>query len=208
MKAIESIIEKIIFFSRWVQMPIYLGLIVASVLYTVRFVIELIHLVAHSGGMTETALMVSVLTLVDISMVVNLLIVVTIGGYTTFVSRLDFGQSEDKPQWLEHIDSNTLKVKLSGSLVGVSGIHLLQSFMNIKSVPMEQVLLQVLIHFAFLLSAVMMAWTGKLLHDSAAKHHHPESLPTNNIHYAQNGQHNGQNGQHDHNESDVHKVIK
>jgi uncharacterized protein (TIGR00645 family) len=211
MKTIEHIVEKIIFFSRWIQMPIYLGLIVASVLYTVRFTTELIHLVSHYGGLTETTLMVSVLTVVDISMVVNLLIVVTIGVYTNFVSRLFFGQSEDKPQWLEHIDSNTLKVKLAGSLVGVSGIHLLQSFMNIKSVPMEHVLLQVLIHFAFLLSAVMMAWTGKLLHESAT-FKHQEDEARKNINYSQNGQHsqqNGQqNGQHDNSESDIHHVIK
>lgn len=214
MKTLENIIEKIIFFSRWIQVPVYLGLIVASIIYCVRFVIELGHLVMHSGGLTETALMVGVLTLVDISMVVNLLVVVTIGGYTTFVSKLDFGKSEDKPQWLEHIDSNTLKVKLSGSLVGVSGIHLLQSFMNISSVPMEHVMLQVLIHFAFLLSAVMMAWTGKLLHESVGhkrhesnddekhqqKHRHDEME-----HQYQNA---SKNGQHDNSQQDIHDLIK
>lgn len=176
MKTVEKVIETLIFVSRWIQAPIYLGLIVASAIYCLRFMQELFHLVMHAQGMTETVLMISVLTLVDISMVINLLIIVTIGGYTTFVSRLDFGESEDKPQWLSHIDSNTLKVKLSGSLVGVSGIHLLQSFMNIHNIPVEQVLLQVLIHFAFLLSAILMAWTGKLMHSSHAPNTYGEDV--------------------------------
>ena len=169
---VEKTIERIIFLSRWIQTPVYLGLIIASVIYAIRFIMELIHLIPHSLEMDETVLMLGILTLIDISMVVNLLIIVTIGGYTTFVSRLDFGKSEDKPQWLEHIDSNTLKVKLSGSLVGVSGIHLLKSFMNISQLPKEQVLLQVLIHFVFLLSALLLAWTGKLTHSSSTKHSH------------------------------------
>lgn len=109
-------------------------------------------------------LMLGILTLVDITMVANLLIMVTIGGYSTFVSKLDIDKHEDKPEWLQKIDAGSLKVKLVGSLVGVSGIHLLQTFINIKMHETEHVMWQVIIHVVFLLSALMLAYTEKILH--------------------------------------------
>ena len=161
---LETIFEKLIFASRWLQAPLYAGLIVGGVLYAYKFIIELIHLCVNINEITETVLMLGVLTLVDITMVANLLVMVIIGGYTTFVSRLDIDKHEDKPEWLQKIDAGTLKIKLSGSLVGVSGIHLLQVFINIKNHDSEQIMWQVIIHVVFLLSSIMLAYSEKLLH--------------------------------------------
>ena len=160
---IESVFEKLIFASRWLQAPLYAGLIVGGILYAYKYIIELIHLCKTINELTETALMLGILTLVDITMVANLLIMVIIGGYSTFVSRLDIDKHEDKPEWLQKIDAGTLKVKLAGSLVGVSGIHLLITFINIKSYESEHVMWQVIIHVVFLISSVLLAYSEKLL---------------------------------------------
>jgi len=161
----ESFFEKIIFASRWIQAPLYFGLIIGGILYAYKFVIELLHLCTTINEISETALMLGILTLVDITMVGNLLTMVIIGGYSTFVSRLDIDAHEDKPEWLQKINAGTLKVKLAGSLIGVSGIHLLITFINIKSYESENVMWQVIIHMVFLLSSVLLAWSEKILHD-------------------------------------------
>lgn len=160
---IETAFEKIIFASRWMQAPLYAGLIVGGVLYAYKYIVELIHLCTTINELTETALMLGILTLVDITMVANLLIMVIIGGYSTFVSRIDIDKHEDKPEWLQKIDAGTLKVKLAGALVGISGIHLLITFINIKSYETEHVMWQVIIHVVFLLSSVMLAWSERIL---------------------------------------------
>jgi len=162
---VESAIEKVIFASRWLQAPLYVGLIVGGFLYAYKFIVELVHLCLTINEITESALMLGVLTLVDITMVANLIIMVIIGGYSTFVSRIDIDQHEDKPEWLQKVDAGTLKVKLAGSLVGVSGIHLLQTFINIKNNDSEHVMWQVIIHVVFLLSSVMLAYSEKILHE-------------------------------------------
>src|SRR6187431_2333214 len=163
-KRLESIFEKIIFGSRWLQAPMYIGLIVGCILYAYKFIVELIHLCLTIDEITESALMLGVLTLVDITMVANLLIMVIIGGYSTFVSRIDIEKHEDKPEWLQKVDAGTLKVKLAGSLVGVSGIHLLQTFINIQNHESQHVMWQVIIHIVFLCSSVMLAYSEKLMH--------------------------------------------
>jgi uncharacterized protein (TIGR00645 family) len=166
MKTFENFFERIIFASRWVQAPIYAGLIVGSVLYTYKFMVELIHLCMTIGEIKEELLMLGILTLVDISMVLNLLVMVIIGGYATFVSRMNLQDHEDRPDWLEKIDAGTLKVKLAGALVGISGIHLLKSFINITNKDFEQVKWQVVIHVVFLFSTLMLAYTEKVLYSS------------------------------------------
>lgn len=160
----EKILEEVIFSSRWLQAPLYVGLILGGMLYTYKYLIELIHLFTSINEISETVLMLGILTLVDITMVANLLIMVIIGGYSTFVSRLDIDRHEDKPEWLQKIDAGSLKVKLAGSLVGVSGIHLLQTFINIKNHESEHVMWQVIIHVVFLFSALMLAYTERILH--------------------------------------------
>lgn len=163
-KIIENSFEKIIFASRWLQAPLYAGLIVGAVLYAYKFIIELIHLCLTINEINETVLMLGVLTLVDITMVANLLIMVIIGGYSNFVSRIDIDKHEDKPDWLQKVDAGTLKIKLAGSLVGVSGIHLLQTFINIKNHDMEHVMWKVIIHVVFLFSSITLAYSEKILH--------------------------------------------
>ncbi len=169
MKKLESIFESIVFASRWIQAPIYGGLIVGAILYTYKFLIELIHLCMTVGSITEEVLMLGILTLVDISMVLNLLVMVIIGGYATFVSRMHLENHEDRPDWLEKIDAGTLKVKLAGALVGISGIHLLKSFINISNKDFDQVKWQIVIHVVFLFSTLMLAYTEKVLHSSSSK---------------------------------------
>lgn len=163
-KKLEQLIEGFIFSSRWIQAPIYAGLIVGAVLYTYKFLVELIHMVAEVNSMPEEVLMLGILTLVDISMVLNLLIMVIVGGYATFVSRIHLNDHEDRPDWLEKIDAGTLKVKLAGALVGISGIHLLKSFINIANKDFDQVKWQIVIHVVFLFSTLMLAYTERVLH--------------------------------------------
>lgn len=165
-KAIESGFEKMIFASRWVQAPVYFGLIVASMLYSYKFLVELLHMIEGVQTMPEEILMLGILTLVDIAMVLNLLVMVIIGGYATFVSRMDLQNHEDRPDWLEKIDAGTLKVKLAGALVGISGIHLLKSFINISNKDFTAVQWQIIIHVVFLFSTLMLAYTEKVLHSS------------------------------------------
>jgi len=165
-KKVENLFESFIFASRWVQAPIYAGLIVASVLYCYKFLLELIHLCMTVGSIKEEVLMLGILTLVDISMVLNLLVMVIVGGYATFVSRMNLEAHEDRPDWLEKIDAGTLKVKLAGALVGISGIHLLKSFINISNKDYEQVKWQIIIHVVFLFSTLMLAYTEKVLYST------------------------------------------
>ncbi len=165
-KKVEGLFEVFIFSSRWVQAPVYGGLIIGSVLYSYKFLVELIHLCATVTTIKEEELMLGILTLVDITMVLNLLVMVIIGGYATFVSRMDLENHEDRPDWLEKIDAGTLKVKLAGALVGISGIHLLKSFINITNKDVEQVKWQIIIHVVFLFSTLMLAYTEKVLASS------------------------------------------
>jgi len=165
MKKLEHGIEVIIFTSRWIQLPLYLGLVVASLLYSYKFVLELMHLIQHIEELTESAVMMSILTLVDFTMVANLLFMVIVGGYSTFISKLNFLKDhEDRPEWLEKVNAGTLKVKLAGSLVGVSGIHLLQTFINVGQHSPQVVIFQIAIHVVFLLSTILLAYSEKILH--------------------------------------------
>jgi uncharacterized protein (TIGR00645 family) len=164
MKPVETALEKIVFASRWIQAPMYLGLIVASVLFAWKFAVELAHITFSLSHLTETQLMMGVLTLVDIVMVGNLLVMVVIGGYATFVSHLGSVENhEDRPDWLDHVDAGTLKIKMATALVGISGIHLLKAFIDISEMQTRDVMWQVIIHGVFLVSAVMLAWTEKIM---------------------------------------------
>jgi uncharacterized protein (TIGR00645 family) len=160
----EKKLEQFIFFSRWLQMPVYLGLIITSLLYAVKFMVELWQLISNFTTLTENTIMLSVLGLIDISMVINLLVVVFIGGYWTFVSKIEFDSHADKPDWLTKINASTLKIKLIISLVSISGVHLLKTFIDIHNIPMQDAILQIAIHIVFLLSAVLLAYTDKIMH--------------------------------------------
>ena len=162
----------LIFLSRWLQAPLYFGLIVAQAVYVWRFMIELWHLIhsvvfghAIAGAepvSTETMVMLSVLGLIDVVMIANLLIMVIVGGYETFVSRLNLDGHPDQPEWLSHVNAGVLKVKLAMALIGISSIHLLKTFINAEKMEQQTMLWQVIIHITFVLSALVMAWIDRI----------------------------------------------
>ncbi|WOD20566.1 TIGR00645 family protein [Paraburkholderia kirstenboschensis] len=158
----------IIFMSRWLQVPLYLGLIVAQAVYVVLFLKEVWHLVTASMTLDETNIMLVVLGLIDVVMISNLLIMVIIGGYETFVSRLGVEGHPDEPEWLDHVNAGVLKVKLSMALISISSIHLLKTFISPDQNSTHTIMWQVIIHVAFLLSALIMAFVDRL-----TTHTHP-----------------------------------
>ena len=123
-------IPRFIFASRWLQLPLYLGLIVAQMVYVYLFLKELIHLVMESPGVTEQQAMLIVLGLIDVVMISNLLIMVIVGGYETFVSRMELNRHPDQPEWLSHVNASVLKIKLAMAIIGISSIHLLRTFIE------------------------------------------------------------------------------
>ena len=168
MSRLHTIIESVIFESRWLQAPLYLGLIVALGVYVYQFMIELIHLVTQIGSLSESDIMLMVLGLVDVVMIANLLVMVIIGGYETFVSRLELDNHPDQPEWLAHMNASMLKVKLAVSLIGISSIDLLRTFINAAHLEDRVILWRVIIHVTFLVSALALAFTDRLMINSPA----------------------------------------
>lgn len=160
---IEQGFEVVIFASRWIQAPLYGGLIAAELLYAYKFVAELWEMVHSVRELTETVFMLGILSLIDITMVANLLTMVVIGGYATFVSKLDLEGHRDRPDWLTHVDPGTIKVKLAASLIGISSIHLLKAFVNVTNETPEHIKWKILIHLTFLGSAILLAATDKIM---------------------------------------------
>lgn len=160
---IEHLFEVAVFASRWIQAPLYAGLIVAELLYAYKFLVELWEMMTHIHKMEETVFMLGVLGLIDVTMVANLLTMVVIGGYATFVSKLDLETHPDRPDWLTHVDPGTIKIKLAASLIGISSIHLLKSFVDIANENPEHVKWKIFIHMTFLGSAILLAWTEKIM---------------------------------------------
>ncbi|GAA3877046.1 TIGR00645 family protein [Leifsonia kafniensis] len=180
----------LIFFSRWLQAPLYLGLIVAQVVYVVVFITELVHLAGEVfndlSHIDESMIMLSVLGLIDVVMIANLLIMVIIGGYETFVSKIKIDGHPDQPEWLSHVNANVLKVKLAMAIIGISSIHLLKTFIEVgdmaprgevstgknitgESYTWDGVMWQVIIHMVFIVSAIALAWIDKI---SRSDDHH------------------------------------
>jgi len=175
----SSLIGALIFSSRWLQAPLYLGLIVAQAIYVVVFIIELWHLgesvIADPSHIDEATIMLAVLGLIDVVMIANLLIMVIIGGYETFVSRMNVDDHPDQPEWLSHVNANVLKVKLAMAIIGISSIHLLKTFIGVADIgtpgggsiageryTSEGVMWQVIIHCVFIASAVALAAIDRL----------------------------------------------
>ncbi|APJ05109.1 hypothetical protein AXG55_06515 [Silvanigrella aquatica] len=165
----EMGLEYVIFASRWLQAPLYFGLIVVQIIYSYKFIKELIHIVASTNTFTEQQLILGILSLVDFTMVANLIAMVIIGGYATFVSKLNLDNHDDKPDWLDHIDPGTIKVKLASSLIGISSIHLLRSFIDISEVNFETIKWQIIIHMTFIASTVFLALSEYIM---SKKHAH------------------------------------
>ena len=158
-----KLMAQVIFWSRWLQAPLYLGLIVAQGVYVYHFMVELSHLVTAATKIGETEIMLIVLGLIDVVMIANLLIMVIIGGYETFVSRLNIREHPDQPEWLSHVNAATMKIKLSMALIGISSIHLLKTFINADHMAYNTIMWQVLIHLTFIVSAVAMAYTDRIM---------------------------------------------
>ncbi|GAA3749846.1 uncharacterized protein (TIGR00645 family) [Spinactinospora alkalitolerans] len=158
----------IMFLSRWLQVPLYLGLIVAQAAYVWLFMIELWHLVTETtmGHLDETDVMLIVLGLVDVVMIANLLIMVIVGGYETFVSRINLKGHPDQPEWLNHVNANILKVKLAMAIIGISSIHLLKTFIDAARIESEAMMWQTIIHLAFVVSALALALIDRILSPS------------------------------------------
>ena len=179
-------LPNLIFASRWLQLPLYLGLIVAQCVYVFHFWVELTHLISAVFGdaealrllvtsigykadanwvpkLNETVIMLVVLGLIDVVMISNLLIMVIVGGYETFVSRMNLEDHPDQPEWLSHVNASVLKVKLATAIIGISSIHLLKTFINAENYSDKVLLWQTLIHIAFLFSALAIAYADKLM---------------------------------------------
>jgi len=165
--ALTRTMRKFIFATRWLQAPLYLGLIVAQGAYVYHFMVELAHLVEHTPTISETDIMLVVLGLIDVVMIANLLVMVIVGGYETFVSRLYTEGHVDNPEWLSHVNASTMKIKLSMALIGISSIHLLKTFINAPNLEVKTMEWQVYIHLTFVASAVALAYTDKLMQKNA-----------------------------------------
>jgi uncharacterized protein (TIGR00645 family) len=172
MNRIIKPLEQFIFWSRWLQAPLYLGLIIAQGVYVYQFMHELAILVTKAGTLSESEIMLIVLGLIDVVMIANLLIMVIIGGYETFVSRLDLEGHPDQPEWLSHVNAGVLKVKLAIALISISSIHLLRTFINASHVEDRVIIAQVGIHLAFLLSAISIAFTDRIMMQTLAEGKH------------------------------------
>ncbi|TAJ33318.1 MULTISPECIES: TIGR00645 family protein [unclassified Bosea (in: a-proteobacteria)] len=169
----------LIFGSRWLQLPLYIGLIVAQCVYVFLFLKELYHLVTHAFEFSEQQIMLVVLGLIDVVMISNLLIMVIVGGYETFVSRLRLEGHPDQPEWLSHVNASILKIKLAMAIIGISSIHLLRTFIEAGNIgglgrttnyTESGVLLQTMIHVVFILSAIGIAWVDKMTTHPAKGH--------------------------------------
>jgi len=181
-----SPLPSLIFSSRWLQLPLYLGLIIAQGVYVVLFVKELLHLIHGAFELNEQQVMLIVLALIDVVMISNLLMMVIVGGYETFVSRLRLENHPDQPEWLSHVNASVLKVKLAMAIIGISSIHLLKTFIEaggLNTLPLcatvaagvkcatatsTGVMWQTIIHMAFIASAIGIAYTDRLMHNTAA----------------------------------------
>ncbi len=157
MKHIETGLEKLIFNSRWLLAPFYLGLVLALALMLVKFAKEFLHFAPMVFNADGSEVIIGVLSLIDVVMVANLLIIIVFAGYENFVSRIDTGDHEDRPAWMGHVGFAELKMKLIGSIVAISGIELLKAFMHVESMSNEQLAWKVGIHMTFVVSGVLFA---------------------------------------------------
>src|SRR5882762_6593356 len=171
-------VPMLIFSSRWLQLPLYVGLIVAQGVYVVLFLKELWHLFAHAFDFSEQQIMLAVLGLIDVVMISNLLVMVIVGGYETFVSRLNLQGHPDEPEWLSHVNASVLKIKLAMAIIGISSIHLLRTFIEAGALGTDGarttetgVMWQTIIHGVFILSAIGIAAVDRMGQPSAAEHH-------------------------------------
>jgi uncharacterized protein (TIGR00645 family) len=169
MKQVEQALERFIFGSRWIMAPFYVGLVVCLGLLMLKFLQELLHMIPGVFEAKDSEVILAVLTLVDLSLAGNLLLMVIFAGYENFVSKIDTADSEDRPEWMGKVDFSGLKLKLIASIVAISGIHLLKSFMNIDKVDKTELAWLVGVHMTFVVSGVLLALMDYLVETSHAK---------------------------------------
>lgn len=162
MPPIEQHLEKLLYASRWLLAPIYLGLSLALILLSIKFFQEALHFFPIILSTTESDMVLVILSLVDMSLVGGLIIMVMLSGYENFVSRIDIAEGEEKLSWLGKLDSGSLKQKVAASIVAISSIHLLQKFMNAEHIDNDKLMWFVILHITFVLSAIGMAWVDKM----------------------------------------------
>jgi len=155
--------SQFIFFSRWLQAPLYLGLVIVMAVYCYEFAVGLYRLVVHLPKMSENQIMLQALDLIDMVMIANLLIMVIVGGYETFISRLNLQGHPDQPEWLDEVNAGTMKVKLAIALISISSIHLLRTFIDSSQQQGTTIQWQVIIHLTLVVSALALAYTNKLM---------------------------------------------
>ena len=163
MDFVDKKIPAVIFASRWLQAPLYFGLMIVLGVYVYEFWVSLTRLVLNANKLNETTIMLHALDLIDVVMIANLLIMVIIGGYETFVSRLHLRMHPDNPDWLDEVNAGTLKIKLALSLVSISSIHLLRTFIDPAQKDNYTIMWQVIIHATLVLSALCIAFSNKLI---------------------------------------------
>ena len=160
-------LPQLIFASRWLQVPLYVGLIVAQCVYVFLFLKELYQLVQHAMTFDEQQIMLVVLGLIDVVMISNLMVMVIVGGYETFVSRLRLEGHPDQPEWLNHVNATVLKVKLATAIIGISSIHLLATFIKASELSDRVILWQLMLHLTFVVSAVAIALIDRIMSPGA-----------------------------------------
>lgn len=170
MKSLEHKLEVLMFNSRWLLAPFYVGLILAIGILLIKFVKEFFKLVPQVFSADSGDIIIGILTLIDVVMIANLLIIIVFAGYENFVSKINTGDNEDRPSWMGHVGFADLKMKLIGSIVAISGIELLKAFMHVGSHSNEQLAWKVGIHMTFVISGVLYAVMDKL----GGKHHAEE----------------------------------
>ncbi len=170
MKSIESVFERTLFATRWLLAPVYFGLSIAVFALGVKFFQELLHVLMHIADTTESDLVLTVLGLIDLTLVGSLIVMVMFSGYENFVSRIELAPGEQKLEWLGKLDSSTLKLKVAASIVAISSIHLLRVFMELRSVPNDKLLWYVVVHMAFVLSALLLAVLDRIAFSSHRSH--------------------------------------
>lgn len=166
----QKIMSRFIFCSRWLQAPLYFGLIVVLAFYVYEFSVGLMHLISNAKSLDENTTMLQVLDLVDVVMIANLLIMVIIGGYETFVSHLNMQAHPDHPEWLDEVNAGSMKIKLALALIGISSIHLLRTFIDPAQKQNYVIMWQVLIHLTLVVSALAIAITNKLMSSPRRQH--------------------------------------
>ncbi len=170
MKKIEGLLEKTIFASRWILAPFYLGLSLSLLVLLYEFIHEIIDFIKIVHSTDIAGVLLFILSLVDISLAGNLLIIVIFSGYENFVSKIDVKNHEDKPDWMGHVDFTDLKIKLISSIVAISGIHLLKVFMNLNNYDKEKIIMYVVVHLSFVISGVLLALMDYIMSKSIHKH--------------------------------------